>query len=275
MCTYLKNMAGWKPKDLKNKSFVTIQDLFDKAMKRVNTFVDMDTELLKGGEVRVEGNETREESSSKRSGDELESNKSKKQKLDKKVEAEVDDAKEAEELKQCLEIVPDDRDDVTINATPLSVKILITLKNFDREDLEVLWKIVKARFKKTEPVNYMDNFLLLNLKTMFEHHVEDGVWKNQQGLVKVLNWKLFDSCGVHYVTMQSISYYLLVEKIYPLIKHTLHQMFNDVKLQVDYECGMAYELLRRSRNSLRKAMYLNEVFGSILLMINEAFNEET
>ncbi|GJY65130.1 hypothetical protein Tco_0466590 [Tanacetum coccineum] len=47
MCTYLKNIEGWKPKDLKNKSFANIQDLFNKAMKRVNTFVDMDTELVK------------------------------------------------------------------------------------------------------------------------------------------------------------------------------------------------------------------------------------
>ncbi|GJZ77349.1 hypothetical protein Tco_0642021 [Tanacetum coccineum] len=46
MCTYLKNMAGWKPKDLKTKSFANVQELFDKAMKRVNTFVDMDTELV-------------------------------------------------------------------------------------------------------------------------------------------------------------------------------------------------------------------------------------
>ncbi|GKC81562.1 hypothetical protein Tco_1137279 [Tanacetum coccineum] len=131
------------------------------------------------------------------------------------------------------------------------------LKNFDREDLEVLWKIVKARFKKTKPVNYMDDFLLLNLKTMFEHHVEDGVWKNQQGLVKVLNWKLFYSCGVHYVTVQSISYYLLVEKKYPLTNHILHQMFHDVKLQVEYECEMAYELLRLVKKQLKEG-YLSK-----------------
>ncbi|GJZ04129.1 hypothetical protein Tco_0537404 [Tanacetum coccineum] len=126
----------------------------------------------------------------KRAGKELEQESSKKQK--------VEEDKESGELKQCLEIVPDDGDDVTIDATPLSIKSpTIMLKNFDRGDLEVLWSIVKARFKKTEPVNYMDNLLLLNLKTMFEHHVEDNVWKNQQGLVKVLNWKLYDSCGVH------------------------------------------------------------------------------
>ncbi|GJY06173.1 hypothetical protein Tco_0373227 [Tanacetum coccineum] len=67
----------------------------------------------------------------------------------------------------------------------------------------------------------MDTFLLLTLKTMFEHHVEDEVWKRQQGLVKVLNWKLFDSCGVHC-------------------------------LQVDYECEMAFDLLRLVKEQLKE-----------------------
>ncbi|GJT85093.1 hypothetical protein Tco_1066810 [Tanacetum coccineum] len=60
MCTYLKNMAGWKPKDLKNMFFANIQELFDKAMKRVNTFVDMDKNWLKGSEVKEHyGSKTR------------------------------------------------------------------------------------------------------------------------------------------------------------------------------------------------------------------------
>ncbi|GKG28376.1 hypothetical protein Tco_0406703, partial [Tanacetum coccineum] len=53
MITYLKNMAGWRPKDLKNKSFVEVQKLFNKAMKRVNTFVDMNTELVGGSKDRL------------------------------------------------------------------------------------------------------------------------------------------------------------------------------------------------------------------------------
>ncbi|GJX98074.1 hypothetical protein Tco_0355093 [Tanacetum coccineum] len=227
MCTYLKNMEGWKPKSLKNKSFANIQELVDKAMQRVNTFVDYRTELVEESSKKAEVDITHE-SSLKKAGEELEQESSRKQKLE--------EDKESEELKQYLEIIPDDGDDVTIDATPLSTKsptivdykiykegkksyfqiiradsktrMYLTfgkmLKNFDREDLEVLWSIVKARFKKTEPVNYMDNFLLLNLKTMFEHHVKDNVWKNQQGLVKVLNWKLYDSCGVHCVTMQRV-----------------------------------------------------------------------
>nr|GEX41649.1 hypothetical protein [Tanacetum cinerariifolium] len=44
-----------------------------------------------------------------------------------------------------------------------------------REDLEVLWSIVKARFKNTKPVDDMDNLLFQTLKIMFEHHVEDNI----------------------------------------------------------------------------------------------------
>ncbi|GKE20037.1 ribonuclease H-like domain-containing protein, partial [Tanacetum coccineum] len=57
MSTYLKNMVEYKHNQLKNKRFDDIQKLFDKAMKRVNTFVDLDTELVEGSEVRQEQKE--------------------------------------------------------------------------------------------------------------------------------------------------------------------------------------------------------------------------
>ncbi|GJU96987.1 hypothetical protein Tco_1326258 [Tanacetum coccineum] len=85
MFTYLKNMEGWKPKDLKNKSFANIQELFEKEMKKVNTFVDFRTELVEGTkkEESSKRDETiGQESSSKRTGDELEQDKANKQKID-------------------------------------------------------------------------------------------------------------------------------------------------------------------------------------------------
>ncbi|GJT81763.1 hypothetical protein Tco_1056105 [Tanacetum coccineum] len=118
MCTYLKNMEGWKPKSLKNKSFANIQELFEKAIKRVNTFVDYKTELVEESSKKAEV-EIAHESSLKRAGEEPEQESSKKQKLE--------EEKESEELKKCLEIVPDDGDDVTIDATPLSTKSPITV----------------------------------------------------------------------------------------------------------------------------------------------------
>ncbi|GJU62256.1 putative ribonuclease H-like domain-containing protein [Tanacetum coccineum] len=48
----------------------------------VNIFVDMDTELVEGSEVKAEGSETRVEGSSKRAGEELEQESSKKQRLE-------------------------------------------------------------------------------------------------------------------------------------------------------------------------------------------------
>ncbi|GJS77081.1 hypothetical protein Tco_0726962 [Tanacetum coccineum] len=99
MITYLKNIEGWKHKDLKSKDFDSIKELFDKAFKRVNMFVDFRTDLVEG--------------SSKRAGEELEQESTKKQK--------VDDDKETAELKQCLEIIPDE-EEVTIDAIPLAVK---------------------------------------------------------------------------------------------------------------------------------------------------------
>ncbi|GJX47307.1 hypothetical protein Tco_0272497 [Tanacetum coccineum] len=60
MCTYLKNMEGYKLKDLKSKGFDSIQEIFDGAFKRVNTFEDFRTDLVEGKEKR-EGTELAQE----------------------------------------------------------------------------------------------------------------------------------------------------------------------------------------------------------------------
>ncbi|GJR10630.1 hypothetical protein Tco_0793282 [Tanacetum coccineum] len=112
MSTYLKNIAGYKHNQLKSKSYDEIHETFDKEMKRVNTFIDMNTELVKGSKTRTE-------ESSKREEDELESDMSKKQKIDEHVEVEKDDQEEAE-IKRHIEIVKDD--EVAIDAIPLATK---------------------------------------------------------------------------------------------------------------------------------------------------------
>ncbi|GKG45018.1 hypothetical protein Tco_0495096, partial [Tanacetum coccineum] len=53
MCTYLKNIEGYKLKDLKSKEFDYIQEMFDRAFKRVNTIEDFRTELVEGKEKRA------------------------------------------------------------------------------------------------------------------------------------------------------------------------------------------------------------------------------
>ncbi|GJS80974.1 hypothetical protein Tco_0747515 [Tanacetum coccineum] len=152
MSTYLKNMAGYKHNQLKSKSYDEIQEMFDKEMKRVNTFVDMNTELVKGSKTKAEG-------SSKRAGDELEQEKAKKQKGD-------NDQEEAE-MKRHIEIVKDD--EVAIDVIPLATKLL----GIDREDLETLWKLVKAKHENTRPKDDYERVLWGDLNVMFKLDIKN------------------------------------------------------------------------------------------------------
>nr|GEZ00087.1 hypothetical protein [Tanacetum cinerariifolium] len=86
----LSGVDGWKPKSLKTKSFAKIQKLFDQAFKRVNTFIDMDTEV-----VRSLKKAEAAKGSSKRVSEEIEQESSKKRK--------VDNDQEAAHLKRCME----------------------------------------------------------------------------------------------------------------------------------------------------------------------------
>nr|GEW15620.1 hypothetical protein [Tanacetum cinerariifolium] len=156
-------------------------------------------------------------------------------------------AKEDENLKKQLEVVVDEDDDVFIEATLIGKKVPVVnyeivminnkprykiiiaddthqlytsfitlLKNFDREDLEDLWKIMKARFSTSKPTNYSDDYLLVTLKTMFwKTDAQDVIWRSQQteyGQALVKSWKLLTSCGVHIITFTTTMFALLVEK---------------------------------------------------------------
>nr|GEY84482.1 ribonuclease H-like domain-containing protein [Tanacetum cinerariifolium] len=91
-----------KPKVV-GMSFDEIKKLFDIEMRKVNDFIAMDSEA--------------QESSTKRTAKHLESDISKKQKVDENVKPVIDDS---EELKNCMEIVPHDGDEVLIEATLIS-----------------------------------------------------------------------------------------------------------------------------------------------------------
>nr|GEY56922.1 hypothetical protein [Tanacetum cinerariifolium] len=139
-------------------------------IRKVNDFIAMDSET--------------QESSTKRIAKHLESDISKKQKVDENVKPVIDDN---EEIKKCMEIVLDDGDE-----------------HFNKEDLEVLWAIVKDKFNKDKPMDEMDNLLFRTLKTMFEHHVEDNIWQYQQGLAKLVllkDYKCLKSSTVKWIKM--------------------------------------------------------------------------
>nr|GEX87654.1 hypothetical protein [Tanacetum cinerariifolium] len=168
---------------------------------------------------RAKGSETRAEGSSKRVGEELEFDKSKKQKLDEKVEAEVDNDQEEAEMKMYMKI-----------------------ENIDKEDLKPLWKLVKAKYGNTMLEEAYERVLWGDLKVMFEPNIECKVWRKLQGK-KVIVWKLFYSSGIHFVRFQNLHIFMLVEKRYTLTPATITKMLNR-KLQADHWNEMCYQLLK-------------------------------
>ncbi|GJX07390.1 putative ribonuclease H-like domain-containing protein [Tanacetum coccineum] len=54
MCTYLKNMDGFTHSQLKNKRFDEVQKAFDKTMGWIDSFVSMDSEVVKGDDDQEE-----------------------------------------------------------------------------------------------------------------------------------------------------------------------------------------------------------------------------
>nr|GEW90328.1 hypothetical protein [Tanacetum cinerariifolium] len=154
---------------------------------------------------------------------------------------------------------------------------LTLLKNFDREDLEALWNLVKEMFSTSKPNNFSDDFLLTTLGAMFEKpDAQAQVWKNQRtvhGQAKVKNWKLLESCGVHIITFSTIHLILLVERRYPLSRFTLDQMLNAVRLRVEEESEMSFELLSAAGEELRaakqKLMMLDSAAEERLMLLSK------
>nr|GEW89566.1 hypothetical protein [Tanacetum cinerariifolium] len=133
----------------------------------------------------------------------------------------------------------------------LYISFITLLKNFDREDLEDLWRIMKDRFSTSKPTNFFDDYLLSTLKTMFKKtDGQDAIWRNQQsvyGQPLVKSWKLLTSCGVHIISLTTTSFILLVERRYPLLRFTLEQLVNMARHKVEEESEMSLELLRFTR----------------------------
>ncbi|GKE95302.1 hypothetical protein Tco_1580157, partial [Tanacetum coccineum] len=148
-----KHFAALRAQEKRNKPPTKAQK---KTMTRANMFVDMDTELVKESSKKAE-TEMAHEGSSKRAGEDLQKESTKKQKIHRK------------RRNGYYEIMRADRSAKTY------LLFSQLLKEFDREDLENLWKVVKDKHGYTMPEEAYERILWEDLKVMFEPHVEDAV----------------------------------------------------------------------------------------------------
>nr|GEX52391.1 putative reverse transcriptase domain-containing protein [Tanacetum cinerariifolium] len=282
MMVYLNNVAGFKMNYFKGMTYDDIHPVFEKHFDSNVVFLQKIKEQIDKEESialkRI--NETPAEKAAKR------------RKLDEEVK----------ELKRHLQIVPNDEDDVYTEATPLARKVpvvdyeiynqnnkpyykiiradgthqlyisfLSLLRNFDREDLQALWSLVKERFVTTKPKNFFDDFLLMTLGSMFEKlDIHAQIWKNQgsvHGQAKVKSLKLLESCGVQIITFTTTQLILLVERKYPLTRFTLDQMLNNVRLEVEEESEVSLELLRTMSYSNHLTSNIEDAFSEYISVV--------
>nr|GEV65477.1 hypothetical protein [Tanacetum cinerariifolium] len=95
------------------------------------------------------------------------------------------------------------------------------LKDFDREDLDALWRLVKEKLSTAMPTVNKEKALWVELKRLFEPDTEDVLWKLQR----------------HDMLM-------LTEKNYPLSNGVMTLMLS-AKLQVEEDSDMAKDLVMK------------------------------
>nr|GEV42540.1 hypothetical protein [Tanacetum cinerariifolium] len=121
-----------------------------------------------------------------------------------------------EKLKEMMQLIPVEK----VYVEALQVKHpLIDWEHLDREDLNQLWAFVKETLNIRPAVNDKEKELWVELKRLYEPDVEDLLWTHTQNLMHPLvEWKLYDTCGVLHVISKDQEMFMLVEKDYPLRK---------------------------------------------------------
>nr|GFA39436.1 hypothetical protein [Tanacetum cinerariifolium] len=202
----LKSHSGWKTKHFKGMTLEEIREKFIPVRKQIEDFVPMAS--------KEEGERV------KRKGLRLEHESAKKMKTSKEVSE--------EDLKAMMQLVP--VEEVYIEA--LQVKHPIIDWEIYSEGQRNYWKIIR-----------LGGHTAVKLKRLFEPDFEDQLWTHTQALMHdPVEWRLYDTCGVHYVLSRDQEIFLLVERDYPLRKGLAIVMISN-KLQVENYSQMASDLI--------------------------------
>ncbi|GJU26179.1 hypothetical protein Tco_1164800 [Tanacetum coccineum] len=261
----LRSHAGWKTKDFRGMTFDQLEEKFIPVWESIQDFVPMDSK--------------KESESLKRSGILLEKVKAKRLKtsdVSAQEQQESDNQDEIINLQQWAVLV---REETSVNITPSVVKVPICdwkiykdklrevyqifrvgqapkvypyfesmLKDFDRDDLVTLWKLVKDRFKTELPKSDLEKCLFWPLKVMFEPVATDLLWQFE---APIKSWKMYKSCKVHCLSMEGMIIYMLDDVEYPFQKTTLKKML-DHKCEVSEFNEDVIQMINLIRGQLKK-----------------------
>nr|GEX45350.1 leucine-rich repeat protein [Tanacetum cinerariifolium] len=147
-----------------------------------------------------------------------------------------------EDVQNMLQIVPV----AEFKVEALQVKSFEDMvKDFDREDLDALWRLTNEKFSMTMPIEDKEKALWVELKRLYEPIATDVFWKLQRYMHDPLTWKLYTNYGVHQVlSTRRHDIFMFPKKHYPLTDPVLLLMLS-TKLQVDEDCELARDLVMK------------------------------
>nr|GEX79386.1 hypothetical protein [Tanacetum cinerariifolium] len=125
-----------------------------------------------------------------------------------------------------------------------SAKKIKTSKEVSEEDLKEMMQLIPVE----EATKDKEMELWVELKRLFEPDFEDQLWTHTQNLMHdPLDWKLYDTCGVHRVSTKDQEIFMLVERDYLLRRGQAIVMICN-KLQVENYSQMANDLILKIHN---------------------------
>nr|GEY29444.1 hypothetical protein [Tanacetum cinerariifolium] len=225
---YQDNYA--KVKDFKGMTFEEVEAKFKTVW-----------EQIEGGVSKI----SKEEAAwLKRKGIRLEQEEVKKMKTSEEVPEEVKSSEEVskEKIKEMIQLVP--IEEITrLGGSSASHQFFTDLlKHLDR-DLNQLWSLVKETLSNRPLTTDKEMELWVELNILYEPDNEDQLWTHTQNFMHApMEWKLYDTCGVHHVTSKDKEIFMIVEKDYPLRK-ALALVMISYKLQVENYSHMANDLV--------------------------------
>ncbi|GKD14713.1 hypothetical protein Tco_1199120 [Tanacetum coccineum] len=163
MCIYLKNRGGFKMSHFKGMSYEEIRPIFERVWDQNQSFLPMDSEDKEKGSKKKVGGSRKKTLARKR--------------------AVLEEGMNVEALQTNYPLIDweiytkDSRVYWKIirvgDHTEIYQFFEDMLKNFDRDDLVKLWKLVKDGFSSTEPNDDKEKALWVELKRLFELDTDD------------------------------------------------------------------------------------------------------
>ncbi|GJV68588.1 retrovirus-related pol polyprotein from transposon TNT 1-94 [Tanacetum coccineum] len=267
MSTFIKNKSSWKLTQLKKLTFDELKTEFEKLMKSIENFMPIESdERVKRQGVQLEqefskkqktieevsvleesiielviAKEEEIEKSVKKRG------KIRKQKARKGIHIDKTAKDESEEEREAFMkdkvTSASSESEIGIDAIPTAIKPPTILKDFSRDDLTELYRLVIKKYVVNRPKEIYDKVLWGDLKTMFDPPLsDDAIWSLplQQ---KMINWRYYPSCAVHCLTLDDTTIYMLADRKYPLSKDACQVMLK-MKLLDGTTDEVCYQLLK-------------------------------